>query len=70
MWPFSSSYPEVSVENNISTHSMVGYTIDALLVIVIIIVIIIWRWRRNARRLKELEGAAQRLRQQQNLNSV
>lgn len=61
--------PEVIVENDISTHNVAGYTIDVLFVVALIVAIIIWRWRRTARRLKDLEGAAQRLRQQQNLQA-
>lgn len=60
MWPFSSS-PEVAVENNISNHDVVGYSIDAMMIVIVIIVILIWRWRRNVRRLRELESVATRL---------
>ena len=61
MWPFSSSAPEVAIENNVSTHEMVGYGIDAMMIVIIIIVIIVWRWWRNVRRLRELESVAARL---------
>ncbi|XP_055590870.1 uncharacterized protein LOC129742953 [Uranotaenia lowii] len=71
MWPFTmESPPEVAVENNISTHNIVGYSVDALFIIAAIIIVIVWRWRRNARRLKQLEGAATKLRQQTLNNSV
>ena len=62
MWPFSDSNPEVTVENNVSTHNVAGYAIDTIFVVVAILIYIAWRWRRNARRLKEVEDAARRLR--------
>lgn len=65
MWPFDSAAPEVHVENNVSTHEMVGYTIDGVMIVIVIIVIIIWKWRRNVRRLKELQSVATRLARQQ-----
>lgn len=67
MWPFDSAAPEVQVENNITTHEAVGYAIDGTLIIIVIIIIIIWKWRRNVRRLKELQSVATRLAQQQNV---
>lgn len=68
MWPFSSETPELAVENNISTQDAAGYTIDAMFIIAIII--IVWRWRRNARRLRELESATTKLRTANLNNSV
>ena len=67
VWPFGSSAPEVAVENNISTHEMMGYGIDATMIVIIVVVIIIWRWRRNVRRLRELESVATRLATRQNV---
>lgn len=61
MWPFEAS-SDITVENEISTHEAAGYTIDGLLLLAIIIVIIIWRWRRNARRIQELEDTTRRVR--------
>ncbi|KAL9704411.1 hypothetical protein quinque_007929 [Culex quinquefasciatus] len=47
MWPFSNSASEVAIENNVSTHEVLGYGIDVMMIIIVIIVFIIWRWRRN-----------------------
>lgn len=60
MWPFSDSSPEVEVENNISTHEVTGYTIDALFIIIAVIAVVLWKWRRNMNRLKSLEAATRR----------
>lgn len=60
MWPFSESSPEVTVENNISTHTVAGYTIDALFIIAVIIIVIVWRWRQNMRRIRSLEATTRR----------
>ena len=58
MWPFESSAPEVAVENNISNHDVAGYAIDGFFIVVVVVVVIIWRWRRNVKRIRELEESA------------
>lgn len=33
----------ITVENNISTHTVVGYPIDTIFIFTVIIIIIVWR---------------------------
>lgn len=57
MWPFADSNSNV-----ITIHEQTGYVIDVLFVVAVVVAVIYWRWRRNARRIKELE-ATRRIRQ-------
>lgn len=51
MWPISDTN-----QNVITLHEQAGYAIDVVFVVVVIMAIIYWRWRKNVKRIKELEA--------------
>lgn len=57
MWPFGD---DTVVENTITMHDVASYSFDGIIVVAIIIAAIYYHWRRNARRLRQLEESARR----------
>lgn len=52
MWPFGD---EEVIENTITAHDVVSYSVDGAFVVVLVAAVLIWKWRNNVRRLKSLE---------------
>lgn len=57
MWPFGDG--EI-VENTITAHDVVSYSVDGAFVVILVAVILMWKWRTNVRRLKSLEQESRR----------
>lgn len=57
MWPFGD---EEIVENTITAHDVVSYSVDGAFVVILVAVILMWKWRTNVRRLKSLEQESRR----------
>lgn len=57
MWPFGN---EEIVENTITAHDVVSYSVDGAFVVILVAAVLIWKWRTNVRRLKSLEQEPRR----------
>ena len=57
MWPFGDSE---TVESNISVHA--SYSMDGAFIIIIVIAVVAYMWRKNTKRIRELEEASRQRR--------
>ena len=59
MWPFGDSE---TVESNISVHDVASYSMDGAFIIIIVIAVVAYMWRKNTKRIRELEEASRQRR--------
>lgn len=57
MWPFGD---EEIIQNNLTAHDVVSYSMDGAFVAALVIAVLVYRWRRNTNRLRQLERNVKR----------